>query len=107
MHQSFTRLNRFAERRMQAPDIKDQYHNIVLGMMATNFTNAACFPPIHAMARVIRSSLSEDPMLSMPQFNAALAEANQPLLATDADRERNGYAGRARSGAAWANPELR
>lgn len=53
-------------------------HEIVRGLLATNFNAARLFPVIDAMAATIRSSLANDRMVSLPQFEAALSELSQP-----------------------------
>lgn len=78
LDQPFTRVNRLAERLLQTPAMKERYHEIVRGLLATNFNAARLFPVIDAMAATIRSSLANDRMVSLPQFEAALSELSQP-----------------------------
>jgi spore coat protein H len=74
----FTSVNRLAERLLQSPGMKDRYHQIVRGLLATNFNAARLFPVVDALAATIRSAVAEDQMLSLPQFEAALATTNAP-----------------------------
>ena len=74
----FTRVNRLAERLLQMPGVKDRYHQIVRGLLATNFTAARLFPVMDKMAAVIRPSLAGDRMVSLPQFETALSQVSQP-----------------------------
>ena len=86
----FTSANRLAERLLQSSAVKEQYHEILRGLLATHFNAARLFPVVDAMAATIRSSLAGDRMVSVPQFEAALAELGQPTaLATD-NLERSG-----------------
>jgi spore coat protein H len=73
----FTRVNSLAERLMQAPGVKDRYHQIVRGLLATNFNAGRLFPLMDSMASTIRSSLADDKMVSLAQFEAALSTVNQ------------------------------
>ncbi len=72
----FTSVNRLTERLMGSPGIKDRYHEIVRGLLATNFSTARLFPVIDAMAATIRPALASDPMVSLPQFDAALSTSD-------------------------------
>jgi spore coat protein H len=72
----FTSVNRLAERLMETPGIKDRYHAIVRGLLATNFNTTRLFPLIDAMATAIRPALTNDPTVSLAQFDAALSTFN-------------------------------
>ena len=74
----FTGVNRFAERLLQTPGLKVRYHEIVRGLLATNFNAARLFPVIDAMAATIRPALADDRMVSLPQFDASLSTLSQP-----------------------------
>lgn len=78
----FTRVNRLAERLMASPGIKERYHEIMRGLLATNFNAARLFPVVEAMAATIRPALANDPMVSLAQFEAALAAVNPPATAS-------------------------
>ena len=85
--QPFTRVNRLAERLLQAPAIKARYHQIVRGLLATNFSAACLFPVVDAMAAAIRPALANDRMVSLAGFEAALTETTpQETLAGDSGR---------------------
>lgn len=72
----FTRVNYLAERLLQAPALKDRYHQIVRGLLATNFSTARLFPLIEAMTATIRSAAASDRMIPPGQFEAAVADSN-------------------------------
>ena len=78
LDQPFTHVNRLAERLLHTPGMKERYHGIVRGLLAANFNAACLFPVIDGMAATIRSSLANDRMVSLPQFEAALSELSQP-----------------------------
>ena len=77
LNQPFMRMNRLGERLIQMPGIKEQYHEIVRGLLSTNFNATVLFPLIDSMAATIRSSLANDPMVSLPQFEGPLSELSQ------------------------------
>ena len=79
----FTAVNRFAERLLQTPGVKDRYHDIVRGLLATNFNSARLFPLIDAMAATIRPALAADKMVSLPQFETALSALSQAETAVE------------------------
>jgi spore coat protein H len=72
----YTRVNRLAARLLETPVFKERYHQILGGLLATNFNAARLFPWIDAMTATIRSSLAKDPMVTLPQFEAALSGTN-------------------------------
>ena len=74
----FTRVNRLAERLMETPGIKTRYHEMVRGLLATNFNAARLFPLADAMAAAIRPAMSNDPTVTLPQFEAALSTRASP-----------------------------
>jgi spore coat protein H len=76
--QPFTQVNRLAGRLLQVPGMKARYHEIFRSLLANNFTATNLFPMIEAMARAIRPSLTNDRMVSLPQFEASLSERSQP-----------------------------
>lgn len=78
LDRSLTNANRFAERLLQAPGIRQRYHEIVRGLLDNSFNAARLFPLIDAMAAVIRPALANDPMVSLAQFEAALSEEVLP-----------------------------
>lgn len=80
MDHPFTRVNRLAERLLETPGVKDRYHEIVRGLLATNFNATRLFPLVDAMAATIRPALAEDRMVSQPQFEAALSATNTPVM---------------------------
>jgi hypothetical protein len=82
LDQPFTSANRLAERLMQTPGVKDRYHEIVRGLLATNFNAVRLFPVMDATAATIRSSLANDRMVSLPQFEAAISEESQSITLT-------------------------
>jgi spore coat protein H len=73
----FTRVNHLAERLLQVPGIKDRYYEVVRELLTNSFNAARLFPLIDAMAATIRSSLSNDPMVTLTRFDTAVAETNQ------------------------------
>ncbi len=91
LDQPFTSVNRLAGRLMQMPGVKNRYHEIVRGLLATNFNATRLFPLIDTMAATIRSSLQNDPAVSMPQFEAALSEARQLPDSEDDNARRAGF----------------
>jgi len=78
LDQPFTSENRLAARVLQAPGMKQRYHTILRGLLAADFNPERLFPVMHAMAATIRSAVAGDPMVSLPQFEAALADWSQP-----------------------------
>jgi hypothetical protein len=92
LDQPFTRVNRLAERLLQMPGVKDRYHELIHGLLATNFNSARLFPIIDAMAATIRPALADDLMVSPPQFESAVAEGSP----AQADLRANGPGGMGR-----------
>ena len=82
LDQPFTPENRLATRVLQTPGVKERYHEILRGLLATDFNTARLFPVIDAMAATIRASLTGDGMVSLPQFEAALGDLSQPAVKT-------------------------
>ncbi len=78
LDQPFTRVNRFAGRVLQKPGVMERYHEILRSLLADHFNAARIFPVIDAMAKTIRPALTDDQMVSMTQFEAALSELNVP-----------------------------
>jgi hypothetical protein len=78
LDQPFASGNRLPERLLQMPAFKERYHQIVRGLLATNFNAAQLFPEIDAMAAAIRPALANDRLVPLPQFEAALAELTPP-----------------------------
>ena len=80
LDQPFTTVNRLAQRLLATPGMKERYHEIVRGLLANHFNAARLFPMIDAMAATIRPALTEDRMVPLPQFEAALSELIRPEM---------------------------
>ncbi len=78
LDQPFTRVNRFAGRMLQKPGVMERYHEILRSLLADHFNAARIFPVIDAIARTIRPALTDDSMVSMNQFEAALSQSSAP-----------------------------
>lgn len=85
VNRPFTRANRFAERLLAAPGVSARYHDLVRGLLATNFNAGRLFPLIETMAATIRPALTNDRQVSLPQFESALSAAQPAENATDRD----------------------
>ena len=83
LDRSLTNASILADRLLQMPVMKARYHEIVRGQLATNFNAGLLFPLIDAMTATIRSSLVNDPMVSLPEFDASLSELSQPEKITE------------------------
>ena len=89
--QPFTRGNKLAERLLQTPALKNRYHEIIRGILATNFNAARLFPVVDALAATIRPALANDPMVSLSQFEAALSPVNSPDAGSQDNAGRFGF----------------
>ena len=86
-----TNANILARGFLQMPVMKARYHEILRGQLATNFNAAFLFPLIDAMTVTIRSSLLNDPMVSLPQFEASLSELSEPQKLSDINVGQSGF----------------
>lgn len=83
LDQPFRPEDRLAERLGRIPGIKDRYREITRNLLIHCFQPNRLFPVIDAMAATIRSALTNDPMVSLSEFDSALAALRPPAGAAE------------------------
>jgi hypothetical protein len=70
--QPFTQANRLAARTLAMSGARERYHAILRGMVATNFNADRLLPLIDTLAAVVRPALTNDPTVTVAQFDRSL-----------------------------------
>ncbi len=83
LSRAFSRADRLTGRLLLAPAIRQRYQQTVRDLLDQHFNASRLFPLIDALAAVIRPALTNDPMVSLAQFDAALSET-QPAAPASA-----------------------